>query len=218
MTGLSCLSITAGQAALDVLERVSYSREELAGRLASLRGNSQARAVAVLSTCQRTEVYATWPAKPDHPALLAALALDRGIPSRVLRPVAKTYRGDAAARHLLRVAGGLESFVLGETEIAGQVRAAADISRAAGSGDVELERLMDAAISASRKRQRRTSIPAAARSVASVAVEEVTRSSGGTLAGQRLLVVGAGQVASVVVARAVESSAVVTVCNRTPGP
>jgi len=74
--------------------------------------------------------------------------------------------------------------------------------------------LMDAAISASRKRQRRTSILAATRSVAGVAVDAVTRSNGGTLAGQRLLVVGAGQVASVVVARAVELRAVVTVCNR----
>jgi glutamyl-tRNA reductase len=215
MTGLSCLSITACRAPLDVLERLSYSREELAGRLASLRSNSEARAVAVLSTCQRTEVYATWPGAPDDPALLAALALDRGIPTRVLRSVARTYRGDAAARHLLRVASGLESFVLGETEIAGQVRAAADLSRAAGGADAELERLMDAAISASRKRQRRTSIAAATRSVAAVAVEAVTRSNGGTLAGQRLLVVGAGQVASVVVARAVELGAVVTVCNRT---
>lgn len=214
MTGLSCLSITACHAPLDVLERLSYSREDLARRLTSLRANSRARAVAVLSTCQRTEVYATWPGEPDPLALLAALALDRGIPSRVLRPVAMTYRGDAAARHLLRVASGLESFVLGETEIAGQVRAAADISRAAGSSDVELERLMDAAISASRQRQRRTSIPAATRSVGGVAVDAVTTSSGGTITGKRLLVVGAGQVASVVVARAVELQAVVTVCNR----
>ena len=217
MSGLSCLSITACHVPPDVLERLSYTRAELAGCLTSLRCNSRARAVAVLSTCQRTEVYATWPAEPDDQALLAALALDRGIPGRALRPVARTYRGDDAARHLLRVASGLESFVLGETEIAGQVRVAADISRAAGGGDVELERLLDAAISASRKRQRRTSILAATRSVAGVAVEAVTRFHGGTLAGQRLLVVGAGQVASVVVARAVESRAVVTVCNRTPG-
>jgi glutamyl-tRNA reductase len=215
MTGLSSLSITACHAPLDVLERLSYSREELARRLMSLRTHSQGRAVAVLSTCQRTEVYATWPGEPDDLALLEALALDRGIPSRVLRPVARIYRGEAAARHLLRVAGGLESFVLGETEIAGQVRAAADISRVAGTCDVELERLMDTAISASRKRQRRTSIQAATRSVARVAVDAVAMSSAGTIAGQRLLVVGAGQVASVVVARAVELQAVVTVCNRT---
>jgi glutamyl-tRNA reductase len=74
---------------------------------------------------------------------------------------------------------------------------------------------MDAAISASRKRQRRTSIQAATRSVARVALDAVTSSSGGAIAGQRLLVVGAGQVASVVVSRAVELQAVVTVCNRT---
>jgi len=215
MTGLSCLSITASHASLDVLERLSYSREELDRRLTFLRTTSQARAVAVLSTCQRTEIYATWPGEPDHRALLAALALDRGIPSRVLRPVARAYCSDAAARHLLRVASGLESFVLGETEIAGQVRAAAEISRAADSGDVELERLMEAAISASRKRQRRTSIQAATRSVARVAVDAVTMSNGGTIAGKRLVVVGAGQVASVAMARAVELQAVVTVCNRT---
>jgi glutamyl-tRNA reductase len=215
MTGLGCLSFTASNASLDVLERLSYSRDELPARLTFLRTNSRARAVAVLSTCQRTEAYATWPGEPDDQALLAALALDRGIPSRVLHPVARTYRGDAAARHLLRVASGLESFVLGETEIAGQVRAAADISRAAGHGDVELERLLDAAISASRKRQRRTSILSATRSVAGVAVETVARASGGTLTGQRLLVVGAGQVASVVVARAAELRADITVCNRT---
>jgi glutamyl-tRNA reductase len=215
MTGLSCLSITVGHASLDVLERLSYSREELARCLTSLHANSQARAVAVLSTCQRTEVYATWPGDPDQPALLAALALDRGIPRHVLCPVARTYRGDAAARHLLRVASGLESFVLGEAEIAGQVRAAADISRAAGGGDIELERLLEAAISASRKRQRRTSILAATRSVAGLAVDAVALSSGDAIAGKRLLVIGAGQVASVVVTRAVELQAVVTVCNRT---
>src|SRR5262249_20222199 len=196
MTGLSCLSVTACHAPLDVLERLSYSREELAGRLTSLRARSQARAVAVLSTCQRTEVYATWPGAPDDPALLAALALDRGIPGRALRPVARTYHGDAAARHLLRVASGLESFVLGETEIAGQVRAAADISRAAGGGDIELERLLEAAISASRKRQRRTSILAPARSVPGLAGGAVALSTGGAIAGKRLLGVRAGPAAS----------------------
>jgi glutamyl-tRNA reductase len=215
MTGLSCLSVTAYDAPLDLLERLTYTRDELARRVGSIRMNSRARAIAVLSTGQRTEVYATWSGEPDHQALLAALALDRGIPRWMLRPVARTYRGDAAARHLLRVASGLESFVLGESEIAGQVRAAAEISRSAGVGDVELERLMDAAISASRKRQRQTSILPSTRSVASVAVDAVVACSAGTLAGKRILVVGAGQVAAVVVARAAELEAVVTVCNRT---
>jgi glutamyl-tRNA reductase len=70
-------------------------------------------------------------------------------------------RGEAAARHLLRVASGLESFVLGETEIAGQVRAAASISQSVSRGDAVLGKLMDAAIRASRKRHRETSLTAA---------------------------------------------------------
>jgi len=214
-SGLSCLSVTAAHASLDVLERLSYPRGELAGRLTALRASSGASAVAVLSTCQRTEVYASWPLSVNQDALLTALALDRGVPPDVLRPVARGYAGEAAARHLLRVASGLESFVLGETEIAGQVRAAASISQSAGRGDAVLGRLMDAAIRASRKRHRETSLTAATRSVASVAVDAVTRAGGGSIAGQRLLVVGAGQVAAIVVARAAAQRAVVTVCNRT---
>jgi glutamyl-tRNA reductase len=215
MTELSCLSITGCDVSLKLLERLSYSREGLAKHLMALRTDSHARAVAVLSTCQRTEVYATWPGEPDEAALLAAFAADRGIPSRAVRLAARAYRGGDAARHLLRVASGLESFVLGETEIAGQVRAAAEVSRTAGGGDVVLERLMDAAISTSRKRQRSTSITATSRSVASVAVDAVVMSNGGTIAGKRLLIVGAGHVAAVVVARVAELGAVMTVCNRT---
>ena len=215
MTRLSCLSIAGVRVSLEVLERLAYSREELAERLPALRTNSHARAVAVLSTCQRTEVYATWTGEPDDAALLAALASDRGVPIRALDRVAMTCRDEAAARHLLRVASGLESFALGETEIAGQVRTAADISRTAGGGDVVLDRLMDAAVSASRKRHRVTSIAATSRSVASVAVDAVVTSNGGTITGRRLLVVGAGSVATVAVARAVDLGAIVTVCNRT---
>jgi glutamyl-tRNA reductase len=74
---------------------------------------------------------------------------------------------------------------------------------------------METAISASRRRQRRTSILMATRSVAGIAMDTVAASSGGTLTGKKLLVVGAGKVASVVVARAVELQAAVTVCNRT---
>jgi len=213
--GLSCLSVTAAHASLDVLERLSYPRGELAGRLTALRASSGASAVAVLSTCQRTEVYASWPYSVNQDSLLTALARDRGLPPAVLRPVVRGYAGEAAARHLLRVASGLESFVLGETEIAGQVRAAASISQSAGRGDAVLGRLMDAAIRASRKRHRVTSLTAATRSVASVAVDAVTRAGGGSIAGQRLLVVGAGQVAAIVVARAAAQQAAVTVCNRT---
>jgi glutamyl-tRNA reductase len=215
MTAISCLSIAGCRASLDLLEKVAYPPEELGAHLPVLLGRSHARGLAVLSTCQRTEIYATWADEPDAGALRAALAADRGIPAQVLDAAATTYFDEAAARHLFRVAAGLESFVLGETEIAGQVRAAAVASRLAGGNDVVLDRLLSAAIHASRHAHRRAPVAAAGRSVASVALDAIATSPGGSLAGRRLLVVGAGQVARVVVARATALGSRVTVCNRT---
>lgn len=214
MGGLACVSITGCQVSLDLLEALSYGHDELAERLPALRAASGTSGVVVLSTCQRTEVYATWPGQPREEALIDAVAHDRGVPGPAVRAAARTLRGGAAARHLLRVASGLESFALGESEIAGQVRAATETSRIAGVCDVVLERLMDAAVSGSRKVRRRTSIAASTRSVAGVAVDTIVRSRR-TVTGRRLLVVGAGQVAEVVVDRAIAAGAEVTVCNRT---
>jgi glutamyl-tRNA reductase len=210
VTGLGCVSVGGCKAPLDLLERLAYSGAELAERIPRLRAAAGASALAVLSTCQRVEVYAGWPGEPDLPALTAALAADRGVPEPAVSAAATGYAGDAAARHLLRVATGLESFVLGETEVAGQVRAAAEASRSAG-GDVAVHRLLDTAVSAARRAHRCTGVAATSRSVAAAAVDVVAYD----LPGRRLLLVGAGQVAATVVARGVAIGAQVTVCNRT---
>jgi glutamyl-tRNA reductase len=210
---LSCVSVGGCKAPLDLLERLAFARTELAARLPRLRTAAGAAGLAVLSTCQRVEVYASWPGEPDEDALLAALADDRGVPVAEVRAAAATSRGDGAVRHLLRVATGLESFVLGETEIAGQVRAAAEAGRGAG-GDPVLDRLLDTAVGTARRAHRRSGLAAASRSVAAVAMDRLAAAYGG-LAGRRLLVVGAGQVAAVVADRGAASDAAVTICNRT---
>jgi glutamyl-tRNA reductase len=210
VTGLGCVSVAGCKAPLDLLERLAFGGAELAERIPRLRAAAGASALAVLSTCQRVELYASWAGEPDLPALTAALAADRGVPEPAVSAAATAYAGEAAARHLLRVATGLESFVLGETEVAGQVRAAAEASRSAG-GDVGLDRLLDTAVSAARRAHRCTGVAATSRSVAAAAVEAVA----GDLPGRRLLLVGAGQVAATVVARGVALGARVTVCNRT---
>jgi glutamyl-tRNA reductase len=212
VTGLGCVSVAGCKAPLDLLERLAFDRDELADRIPRLRAAAGAGALAVLSTCQRVELYAAWPGEPDLPALVAALAGDRGVPAPAVEAAVTAYADDAAARHLLRVATGLESFVLGETEVAGQVRAAAEASRAAG-GDVALDRLLDTAVSAARRAHRHTGVAATSRSVAAAAVEAVA--AGGALAGRQLLLVGAGQVAATVVSRGIALGAHVTVCNRT---
>jgi glutamyl-tRNA reductase len=212
---ISCVSVAGCRVSLDLLERLAFARDELCTRLPRLRDASGARSVAVLSTCQRTEIYASWPGDPDEPALLAALAGERGVAAADVADVAATFTGEDAARHLLRVAAGLESFVLGETEIAGQVRSAAAASRQFGGGDVVLHRLMNTAVSAARQAHRHAAFAATTRSVAGVAIDLALSVLEGSLAGRRVLVVGAGDVASLVVERTAAMCAEVTVCNRT---
>ena len=215
MRTLGAVSVTGSRTPLALLEKLTYTRDELVDRLPRLRETSGAAQLAVLSTCQRTELYAVWAGEPEPLSLLRALAADRGQLPQVVEAAATLYAGPDAARHLLRVAAGLESFVLGETEIAGQVRAAAEVSQAAGSGGLELDRLMAAAVNGSRRAHRHTSFAESGRSVAAAAVDAVAEWNGGALADKAVLVVGAGQVATSVVDRAGALGAAVTVCNRT---
>ena len=215
MTSITCLSVTGCQAGLPMLEQLSFRRDELAGCLPRLRSRAGASGVTVLSTCQRVEVYATSPDLHDPRRLIAALAAERDVPADVLDAAAALRTGPDAVRHLLRVTAGLTSFVLGEREIVGQVRLAADESRAAGLASPELDRLLATAVSASRRIHRETSLADAGCSVAATAVDVAATRLGGGLAGCRLLVVGAGEVATVAIRRAVALGADVTVANRT---
>lgn len=215
MTVIAGISVTGCQAPLALLERVTYAREELVGRLPGLSHASGARQLVLLSTCQRTELYGVWPTLADPESLVGALAEDREVPCAELNAATTRLLDVDAARHLMRVTAGLESFVMGETEIAGQVRWAAQASHDAGTGGLELDRLMAAAVSASRRVQRSTAFAASRRSVATAAVDEAAARYGGSLAGREVLIVGAGEVATTAAARAGACGAGVTVCNRT---
>ncbi|HEX5118465.1 MAG TPA: glutamyl-tRNA reductase [Pseudonocardiaceae bacterium] len=241
MTTVDCASLGGCRAPIDLLERATYTGDELAQRLPALRAACGVDQIAVLSTCQRTELYVVWSDRPDPDRLVAAFAADRGLPVDTVRDALTWWRDDDCARHLLRVTSGLESFVLGETEVIGQVRLAAQIARDAGVCGAELDTLLRAAVSAARRVHRETSFETAGRSVGATAVDAAqawwaTRTlatlhpmsdgesslclvcgteSGTALAGRRLLMVGAGQIANAVVARATRSGAEVTVCNRT---
>jgi glutamyl-tRNA reductase len=215
MTGLGYISVSGCRPSLSLLESLTYSRDELREHLPVLQRLCGASALMVLSTCQRVELYATWDGPADPAALLRALSADRGVSSDEITAVATSGTQESATRHLLRVVTGLESFVLGESEIAGQVRAAAEASRSAGSAGLVLDRLMATAVNTSRRAHRQGSMGASVRSVAGAGVAAAVELTGGALTGRRVLVVGAGEVAATVVERASALGASVTVCNRT---
>ncbi|MGA8846075.1 MAG: glutamyl-tRNA reductase [Nocardioides sp.] len=213
---LVCASVSGRRVPLPLFEALSFPRDQLEATLLDLRARSGARELCIISTCERVEIYAAgFGAEAMSSSLLDALAGNRGVSPRAVKEAARTCSDGDAARHLLRVTSGLESFVLGERDIVGQVRAAVEASRTAGVMGWALERLMATAVNTSRRVHRSTGLGAAGRSVARAAVQFASLENGGELAGQRVLVVGAGDVAIQVADSAAHLGATVTVCNRT---
>jgi glutamyl-tRNA reductase len=149
------------------------------------------RSIIVLSTCNRFELY--WWGDHDQEAGLRAVARERGAP---LDP-RTVYRRDGlpALSHLFLVAAGLDSQVLGEHEIAGQVRRAHEQARAFRTTTWELDAAFAAALAAGRRARRETALGRHPGSVASASVAHAKRCSGGSFEGRNLLVLGTGEVA-----------------------
>lgn len=214
MSPLTCLAFPGRRVPLELLERLSCPARELPALIRVLRDVPGVDQVLVLSTCERTEIYALWADEADPTDLLRALAGQRDLPVEALLPHVVTRVGREAVRHLLRVTSGLDSFVRGESDVVGQVRAAVQAARTHHAVGLELQRLVDAAVNTSRRVHRTTGVGLAAGSVASTAIHAVDGLLPGGLAGRTLVVVGAGQVAASAVGTARDLGARITVCNR----
>lgn len=171
-----CLGLSHHTAPLEVRERVALGD---AARLALVRTltdpaatGGPAREAVVLSTCNRTEIYAVGGARDSLlPALHRTLAAVAGIDPDDLSPHLYDHANADAVRHLMGVAAGLDSMILGEAQVLGQVRAAAAEARAAGGADLILDTLFKHAVRAGRRARAETAINARAASVPSAAVE-----------------------------------------------
>jgi glutamyl-tRNA reductase len=182
-------------APLEVRERIALSPDELPAALARLRTLEGVREAALLSTCNRSEILAVTDSYHGGRAVLEdalhALARERGkgaLPDEYLY----RFEGPAAARHLFRVAGSLDSMVVGEPQILGQVK---DAWRVAGEtkalGPV-LDRLFRHAIEVGKRVRSETDIGAYAVSISFAAVE-LAKKIFGPLEGRSALIVGAGE-------------------------
>jgi glutamyl-tRNA reductase len=202
------IGLTHRQAHLALRERCSRSR---AGIVALLTGESgPARTGVLLSTCNRFEVY--WWGRLDWPEWFLESADRSGAP--VPRPSVCHLEGGDAVRHLIRVTAGLDSQVVGETEILGQVRAAWSLARECHATGPELDMVFAGAIAAARRVRRETAFGRPHDSIGSVAVEFAQLACGGTLAGRRVLVIGAGEAARAVLAELEAREAHVCVVTR----
>lgn len=180
--------------ALDALERLHGARRNGAVD-AELRGMCAGH--VGLATCHRLELYVEAPTVAAAELFRRWIGIELGeVPGSELRVAA----GVDAGRHLLRVAAGLESAVLGEDQVLGQVRAAyRDACRTSRPGPL-LHRLFHAAFRAGKRVRRETALARGGRSLAGVAVNEVERELGG-LGCRTVLLLGAGEMAAVAARR-----------------
>ena len=190
---LVAISVSHRTAPLRLRERLALSADgatQLMGELVAAHGVEEAVA---LCTCHRTELYvATLDPAAARRAVLGALAGVAAATEAELLGHVHVLRGAQVSRHLFAVTAGLESMVLGEAEIQGQVRRALERARAAGTAGPVTGRLFGDALSCGGRVRSRTAIGRGRASVSSVAVE-LARDAAGSLGGRRVLVVGAGQ-------------------------
>ncbi|MGN6327049.1 glutamyl-tRNA reductase [Pseudolysinimonas sp.] len=196
---LFCVTASHRDTEFDVLDRVSRRVEGTAERLAGTDGVNGA---IVLATCNRFEAYLD--VEPDElpraaDLVFAALGDAAGDDATAVRASARTMEGDEVARHLFAVAAGLESMVLGEDEISGQVQRALTSARAEGTVSGELDAVFQRAARTSRSVRSAVDLGGAGRSVARLALD-LASSRVTDWAREAVLVVGTGQYAATTIA------------------
>ncbi len=199
-----------------LLEKVMIPVPAMSEALRVLSSHSDIREVVVLSTCNRTEVYAV--AERFHAAhtdILEFLCETSGLSADEITPYLYSQFDDDAVVHLFEVAAGIDSAILGETEIVGQVRDAWDFAMKQGTSRSTLNLLFRYALESGKRARTETGISRSTASVAHAAVE-MAEEILGTLSGKRVLVIGAGEMGEGVagaLSRAGTES--ITVLNRT---
>ncbi len=201
---------------LSLLERVALGPADLPKAITGLVSLSNVREAVVLSTCNRTEVYAV--AERFHGAYadIRDFFCDiGGLHPDELHPHLYTQHDEAAVSHLFEVAAGLDSAVLGETEILGQVRGAWELAQSEGGARSTLNLLFRHALETGKRARTETAISRSTASVSSAAVEMATERLG-SLAGKRVLVLGAGEMGEGVAHALVKAGVTdIIVTNRT---
>jgi glutamyl-tRNA reductase len=215
MSELLALGASHKTAALAVRERIALTDNAAEPLLHELTAHPAIGEAVALSTCNRTELYllVTDPVEAES-AVLALLARRAGIRPTELLDGIYALRNCDAARHLYRVASGLESMIVGEAEVQGQVKRAYEAALAARTTGPMTNKLFRAALETGKRVRTETAISSGRASVASVAVD-AARDALGDLTARHVLLIGAGETAELT-ARALHDHGVTTmfIANR----
>lgn len=209
------VSLSHKTAPMETLTRAALDADTTGKVATALLASEHVDEAAVLSTCNRTEVYAAidrFHGGLDH--ITTTLSEFTAIPVDELRDVCSVHFDEGAVAHAFSVVSGLDSMVVGESQVLGQVRAMLTAGQQAETVGPVLNALLQQAIRVGKRVQSETAIGAAGRSTVTAAYH-LLEAETGPLAGRRLLVVGAGAMASLAARTAAAAGAEVTCANRT---
>lgn len=216
MKAITLLGLNHTTAPVELRERLAFSPEEIETALASLGRLPHVEEAMLLSTCNRVEVLL---AASDESGLLPAVTKCiselKAIPVSHFEDTLYTHSGDAAVRHLFRVASSLDSMVIGEAQILGQVKEAYRIATQNKTCGVILNRLLHKTFSVAKQIRSSTGIGDHAVSISYAAVK-LGRKIFGSLEEKKVLLIGAGEMAELAVEHLINDGAdQIIVANRT---
>jgi glutamyl-tRNA reductase len=193
---LLLLGVSHKTAPVDVRERLDFASRDLGAAVEALGTRPSAAESVVLSTCNRSEVYVAC----DNPAqardeIIQFLSQYHSLPADSFTPHLFSLGDDAAARHLFRVAAGLDSLVVGEPQILGQVKDAFETASGRRCTGPMLSKLFHWSFGVGKRVRTETALGEGAVSVSFAAVT-LARKIFGRLDGRRVLVIGAGEISS----------------------
>lgn len=204
-------------APVELRERMAFTSHEAESALLYLRKASSIHEVLLISTCNRVEVLVTTHAPEAAKETVAAyIAEQKSMPLERFLPCVYTYTGDAAVRHLFRVTASLDSMMLGEPQILGQVKSAYRQAVETKTTGVIVNRLLHKAFSIAKRVRSETGIGGHAVSISYAAVE-LAKKIFDTLENKSILLVGAGEMAELAVEHLLRSRCAgsILVANRT---
>lgn len=207
------VGISHKSAPVAVLERLALEPEGVEKLIHDVAAAPHTTEATVVATCNRLEIFAEVDRFHGSVEELSRLLVERsGQPMETLLPHLYVHYDDAAVSHLLRVSAGLDSMVVGEGQVLGQVRGALRLGQELGTVGPALNLLFQQALRVGKRTRAETDIDRVAPSLVTAALERV----GGDLTGRRVLVIGAGSMASLAVATASRQGAgEIVVLNRT---
>ncbi len=216
MLNIVLIGLNHKTAPVDIREQLAFSKEEIKDSLESLQKHPEINEVLLISTCNRVEILMA--AENISGAVEAASAFLSDIKKININTFKESlykYSGDNAVRHIFRVASSLDSMVVGEPQILGQIKEAYQLATSKKTSGVILNRLLHKAFFISKRIRNDTGIGDNAVSISYAAIE-LGRKIFGSLEGKKILLIGAGEMAEIAVEHLITNRAGdIFIANRT---